>query len=192
MLIEFLFNNLIWKLYNSGPIGLSIMVVLSECYLQRLKEKCIALSFALNISPKTVKRYVDDSHARFANKQKSLQFLGILNKQDSSIQCTIEFENNQKQLNFLDITITNNGTNSYDFKIFRKPAITNVQINSNSNMARDVPISVFKGFLSRAYKICSEGYIDKEIQFLINVFTEFFILSYEFVIITSSRRNDVV
>ena len=60
----FLYNNLIWKLYNSGPIGLSIMVVLSECYLQRLEEKSIALSFVLNISPKTFKRYVDDSHAR--------------------------------------------------------------------------------------------------------------------------------
>ena len=68
----FLYINLIWKLYNSGPIGLSIMVVLSECYLQRLEEKSIALSFALNISPKTFKRYVDDSHARLENKQKSL------------------------------------------------------------------------------------------------------------------------
>ena len=76
----FLYNNLIWKLYNSGPVGLYIMVVLSECYLQRLKEKSIALSFALNISPKTCKCYVDDSHARFENKQQSLQFLEIFNK----------------------------------------------------------------------------------------------------------------
>ena len=142
----FLYNNLIWKLYNSGPIGLSIMVVFSECYLQRLEEKSIALSLALNISPKTFKRYVDDSHARFENKQKSLQFLEILNKQDLSIQYTIQFENNQKQFNFLDITITNNGTNSYDFKIFRKPAITNVQIKSNSNMAPNISVSVLKGF----------------------------------------------
>ena len=148
------------------------MVVLSKCYLQGLEEKSIALSFALNISPKTFKRYVDDSYARFENKQKSLQFLEILNKQDSSIQYIIEFENNQKQLDFLDITISNNGTNSYGFEIFRKPVITNVQIKSNSNMAPNVSVSVFKGFLSRAYKICSERYIDEEIQFLIDVFTE--------------------
>ena len=148
------------------------MVVLSECYLQRLKEKSIALSFALNISPKTFKRYVDDSDSRFENKQKSLQFLEILNKQDSSIQYTIEFENNQKQLNFLDITITNTRTDSHDFKIFRKPAITNVQIKSNSNMAPIASVSVFKGFLSRAYKIYSEHYINEEIQFLIDIFTE--------------------
>ena len=34
----FPYNNPIWKLYNSGPIGLSIMFVLSECYLQRPEE----------------------------------------------------------------------------------------------------------------------------------------------------------
>ena len=148
------------------------MVVLSECYLQKLEQKSSALSFAHNISPKAFKRYVDDSHVRFENKENSLQFLEILNKQDSSIQCTIEFENHQKQLNFLDFSITNNETDSYDFKIFRKPAMTNVQIKSNSSMAPNVSVSVFKGFLSRAYKICSERYIDQEIQFLIDVFTE--------------------
>ena len=148
------------------------MVVFSECYLERLEEKSIALSFALNVSPKTFKRYVYDSHTRFENKQKSLQFLEILNKQDSSIQYTIEFENNQKQLNFLAITITINGTNSNDRAILRKPAITNVKIKSNSNIAPSVSVSFFKGFLSRAYKIYSERYIDEEIQFLIDVFTE--------------------
>ena len=45
------------------------MVVLPECYLQRLEEKSIALSFALNISHKTFKCYVDDSRARFESKQ---------------------------------------------------------------------------------------------------------------------------
>ena len=158
----FLYNNLIWKLYNSGPIGLSIMVFLSECYLQRLEEKSIALSFALNISSKTFKRYVDDSHGRFENKEKSLQFLEILNKQDSSIQYAIEFENNQKQLNFLDITITNNGTDSYDFSIFRKPAITNVQIKSNSNMAPNVSVSVFKEFLFDVFT--ENGYERKTLE----------------------------
>ena len=148
------------------------MVVLSECYLQKLEKKSSALSFAHNISPKAFKRYVDDSHVRFENKENSLQFLEILNKQDSSIQCTIEFDNNQKQLNFSDITITNNRADSYDFKSFRKPAITNAQVKSNSNMAPNVFVSVFKGFLSRAYKICSERYIDEEIHFLIDVFTE--------------------
>ena len=39
-------------------------------------------------------------------------------------------------------------------------------------MIPNVSVSVFKGFISRAYNICSERYIDEEIQFLIDVFTE--------------------
>ena len=84
---------------------------------------------------------------RFENKQKSLQFLEILNKADSPIQYTIKFENNQKQLNFLDITITNNESDSDDFIILRKPVIMNVQIKSNSNMAPNISISFFKRVL---------------------------------------------
>ena len=32
--------------------------------------------------------------------------------------------------------------------------------------------AVFKGFLCRVHKICSKRYIDEEIKFLIDVFTE--------------------
>ena len=94
-----------------------------------------------------------------------------MNKQDLSNRYNIEFENYQKQINLLDITITN-GTNSYDFKIFKKPAITNIQIKSNSIISPNISVSAFKGFLSKAYKICSKCYIDEEIQFLIDVLIE--------------------
>ena len=92
----FLDNILTWKIYNLGPIGLSIMVIPTECYLeqkktQRLEEKSITLSSALNVSPKTFKRYVDGSHARFENKKKSLKLLEILNKQDLSMEYVAEF-----------------------------------------------------------------------------------------------------
>ena len=105
------------------------------CYLQRLEEK-YRLSFAVNVFPKTFKCYVYDNHARFENKQKFLQYLEILNR-----------------------------TDSYDFKIFRKPAITNVKIKFNSNMAANVSAKAFKMFLSRAYKICSERFIDEKFSF---------------------------
>ena len=65
-------EQLIWKLCNSGPIGLFIMVVLSDSYPQSFEEKSIALSFALNVCLKTFKCYVGDSNARFESKQKSL------------------------------------------------------------------------------------------------------------------------
>ena len=96
----------------------------------------------------------------------------MLNCQDPSIQYTIEFENENKQLNFLDITFTSAGSNSYDLKIFWKTSITNVQIKPNSNIAPHIAMGVFKGFLSRAYKICTEKHLQSEIDFLIDIFTE--------------------
>ena len=59
----FLWDNVIWNVLNSGPIGLSIMVVLSESYLQYLEKNAIELALRFDIAPKTFRRYVDDSHA---------------------------------------------------------------------------------------------------------------------------------
>ena len=168
----FLYNNAIWTLEKSGPTDLSVMVVLSECYHQRIEHISITQALTLNLAPKTFRRFVDDSHARFNNREQSLQFLDILKSQDPSIQCTIEFENENKQLSFPDVTITNTGNNSYDFKIFRKASITNVQIKPNSDIAPHIAMGVFKGFFSRAYKICTQKYLQGETDFLIDIFTE--------------------
>ena len=81
------------------------MVVLPECYLQRIEHISITQALTLNLAPKSFKRFVDDSHARFNNREQSLQFLDILNSQNPSIQYTTEFENENKQLSFLDVTL---------------------------------------------------------------------------------------
>ena len=56
--------------------------------------------------------------------------------------------------------------------MFRKLAITNVLKKPNSNMAPNISVAVFKGFLSRVYKICSKRFVVEEFQFLIDAFTE--------------------
>ena len=124
----FLWGNAIWNFLNSGPIGLSIMVVLSESYLQYLEKKAIELALTFDIAPKTFRRYVDDSHARFGSRNNATEFLNVLNSQDPQIEYTIEYENDHKELNLLDVTIRNNLNQSYDFAVYRKPAIANVQI----------------------------------------------------------------
>ena len=49
----FLWNGEIRILKNSGPIGLSFMVVLSESYVQNLEHKSTAEALTLNLAPKT-------------------------------------------------------------------------------------------------------------------------------------------
>ena len=67
------------------------MVALSESYLQHLEQKVIAEGLTIQIQPKTFKRYVDDSNARFTSKQHANTFQEILDKQDPVIQYTIEY-----------------------------------------------------------------------------------------------------
>ena len=81
------------------------MVVLSESYAQNLEHKAIAEALTLNLAPKTYRRYVDETHARFTSKEQSHKFQNILNKQDKHNQFTIEDEKEERCLNFLDIKI---------------------------------------------------------------------------------------
>ena len=107
----FLYENNLRLFQNSGPIGLSLMVVPSECHLQKIE--CNAIMEALNykIASKTFRRLVDDSHPRFQERSHVDKLLEILNKQGPAIKHTVEFENHKHSLNFLEINITNNTTN---------------------------------------------------------------------------------
>ena len=153
-----MWNNEIRILKSSGPIGLSFMVVLSESYVQNLKLKAIGEALTLNLAPKAYRRNADDTNARFEAKEQSRKFQKIFNKQYKHIQFTIDDENVKKCLNFLDIKIKNNN-GRYEFDVHRKLALTNVQIKPHSCVPPDTITRMFKGFLGRATKICSEKYL---------------------------------
>ena len=170
----FMLDNEIHCLQDSGPIGLSLMVVLAESFLQMIENKSlnIARNLPIPANPITHKRYVDDTHDRFHDKETSEAFLTILNSQEPRIKFEAEYENENKELNYLDIKIINTQKGKYDFNIYRKDAITNIQIKPESCHDDKVKYGVFKGFIARAKSICSPKYIDQEINFLTNVFVE--------------------
>ena len=170
----FLWNNQIHSLEDSGPIGLSLMVVLAESFLQTIEKRAIniAINKPIPVNPITHKRYVDDTHDRFKNKQLSEEFLKILNNQEPRIQFEAEYEDENKTLNFLDIKIINTTNGYYEFKIHRKDAITNIQIKPDSSHDEKVKDGVFKGYISRAKAICSPKYINDVINFIKQVFID--------------------
>ena len=116
--------------------------------------------------------YVDDTHDRFIDENKPVTFLEVLNKQDETITYTMEVENENKELSYLEIMSKNPGTGRYEFDIYRKKAITNVQVKPNSCHDPKILRGIFKGFLNRAFRICSKKYLDKEIEFLVKIFKE--------------------
>ena len=159
---HFRYENKIRLLKNAGPIGLSLVTVLSESYLKFLECKAIAEALTIHMQPETFKRYVDNSHAHFLSKHQANTFQDILNKEGPAIQYTIEYENENKSLNFLAINIINTINNKYEFKVHRKIAITNIHIKPTSCIDPNTIKSVFRGFLHRARSICSEKYVKEE------------------------------
>ena len=71
-------ENKIRLLENADLIGLSLMVVLFEIYLQHVERKAIAEALTKHVQTKTFKRYADDSHARFPSKHQANTFQVIL------------------------------------------------------------------------------------------------------------------
>ena len=61
----FIFDNHLGILENSGPVGLALMFVISEVFLQCLEDKAMQETLTTNLAPLPYKRYVDDSHKRF-------------------------------------------------------------------------------------------------------------------------------
>ena len=59
---------------------------------------------------------------------------------------TRRYENDNKELIFLEVTIRNNLNHSYDLAVYCKPAITKVQIKSHSNIFPDIIMENLKGF----------------------------------------------
>ena len=170
----FLWDNKIHLLEDSGPIGLSLMVVLAESFLQMIEKKALTIAKELPapVDPITHRRYVDDTHDRFKTKVQSEQFLRILNEQEPRIQFTAEYEDNNKQLNYLDTKIINSQKGKYEFNVHRKEAITNIQIKPQSCHDEKIKNDVFKGFVYRAKKICSKKYLEEEIDFIKQIFIE--------------------
>ncbi|XP_057316782.1 uncharacterized protein LOC130657802 [Hydractinia symbiolongicarpus] len=103
----FIWEDKIYLLQNSGPIGLALMVVVAEAFLQYHERNAISVALQRNppVAPKSFKRYVDDSHARFENLEEAKSFQNILDEQNDNIKYTMEIQDLTKSLQFLDLNI---------------------------------------------------------------------------------------
>ena len=139
-----------------------------------LERRPIAIGTNSNppVAPITHIRYVDDSHDRFLEQENPNKFLNILNSIDPKIQYTMEVETEDKTLNFLDIKVKNSRRGSYEYSVYRKAAITNIQVKSNSCHYEGTLNGIFKGFIHRAKSICSPGNLKGELEFLTQVFVQ--------------------
>ena len=60
----------------------------------------------------------------------------------------------------------------YEFDVHREAALANLRSKPHSCIPSDAITSIFKGFLARATRICSEKYLRAETEYLADIFCE--------------------
>ena len=114
-------------------------------------------------------RYADDIFAIVPDNLNMNEFLVKLNDFNPNIQFTLEIENNGK-LPFLDVLLIRNSSHNLDFKVYRKPTHSNTYIHAFSKHSFKIKLATISNIFLRAYNICSNIYIDEEIDYIFKSF----------------------
>ena len=115
-------------------------------------------------------RYVDDVLV-VAPKDIDLNAkLNELNAVDPNIQFTLETETNGS-IPFLDTEVVRHD-NHAKFKVYRKPTNKEDYVHYFSGHSERVKSGIVLGFFLRAFRICSEEYLDEEIRHIFSSFTK--------------------
>ena len=146
----FKWNEEFYSQIKGTPMGSPISVVLAEISMQNFEK------IAFTNCPYPIlfwKRYVDDSIT--CVKRNDLQnFFVYLNSINNNFKFTFEAESNGI-LNYLDIKIKRNNSNSLSFTVFRKEMHSGQYLNFKSNNPLSHKKCVALSLFNRAKQICS-------------------------------------
>ena len=160
----FKFNEKIYIMANGLPMGSPLSPILANIFIDELEKEIFKLEGAKFI--KTWMRYVDDIFCIWEGSNDDLiKFQNEMNSLHPKIKFTTETEIN-KQLNFLDITITRN-QNQFKFGIYRKPTTTDTLIPYNSHHTYSQKSAAFHSLIHRAFNIPLEKEeLEKELKII--------------------------
>ena len=181
---NFFYNNRHHTQKDSGPIGLSLMVTISQIWMIFTMEQAIARAKSSNLPvPRVIFIYMDDCWCLIPYRRPGLRnttnttdpavtFNDCLNAIHPRVQFTREEEVDQS-IAFLDVFVTRNSDGTFSTRIFRKPSNTNLTIKPQSCQNPTTAIACFKGELCRIHQICSsQEQIKKEVEFTLNLFED--------------------
>jgi len=148
----FEFNKCFYEQIDGLPMGSPFSGLLANIYMHNLEINNI-LNENNPFKDKIIYwyRYMDDVICLFkGNTSDSENFLKYLNSLSNRISFTKEEQ--KRSINFLDITITNK-CNNHTFKIFHKPAQSDLIIPQNSNHPWNQKMSTFHSMINRLIRI---------------------------------------
>ena len=146
----FQYDGNFYQQLHGTAMGSPVSVVVAEIVMQRLEVKALATypdrSFWY--------RYVDDILTSLKKSEK-IDFINHLNRQNPSIQFTMEPEEDGT-IAFLDCLVTRSG-NSVQTSVYRKPTSTDRLLDNSSYHPASHKSSPIKTLVKRAHMICSSS-----------------------------------
>lgn len=142
----FQFRNKFYKLSHGTSMGNPLSPIIADCYMS---------SFEMKLKndgtiPRIWWRYVDDVFA-VVNKNNVNDVLTKINEQAPTIKFTIERENENGKLAFLDLELLKIN-NKIDISVYRKPTNTKRYITSDSHCPIQQKMAAFH---SLVYRLCN-------------------------------------
>ena len=188
---DFSYNGRHHTTNNSGPIGLSLMVTVSQlwmCYTMREAIKT-AKNRMITI-PKNIFIYMDDifctitdnparpglrsssSSSSNTRPDPAALFNECLNSVHERVQFTREMEED-RSIAFLDVYITRLEDGSLSTRVYRKPSNTNIGLKAHSCQDPQTAVASFKGEICRASRLCSSPtQVIQEVKFALDLFED--------------------
>ena len=181
---DFIYNSRHHTTKDSGPIGLSLMVTISQIWMSYTMEK--ALKIAKNRGatiPRNIFIYMDDcwnsindpprrSGLRHTTPRPdpAEEFNDCLNAVHERVQFTRE-EEESRSIAFLDVFVTRKEDGTLTTRVYRKPSNTNIGLKPQSCQDPKTIVASFKGELCRCHRLCSSpDQIKKEIEFTLDLY----------------------
>lgn len=163
----FSFDNKIYKQTFGTPMGASISPILAAYVMDDLLDTVIpVLSFNLHF----IKKYVDDIILAIP-KDGTTEILDTINSYDPYIQFTIETENEENTVPFLDTKfIRSNNKITIDW--YRKPCSSGRFLNYLSYHKHTVKLNLVKQMKARVLKISDPQFHRQNLNILLKLFTD--------------------
>ena len=149
-------------------MGNPLSAVMASLFMEVLEEGPIKETIGNHV---TWLRYVDDILVILPRRTDINTLLNRLNTIHNNIKFTIEEENTENSLPFLD-TIIHRYDNSVKFSVYRKPTNKNDFIHYFSGHDHGTKTGIVIGFFLRAIRICDQEFLDEEIQYITKTFSE--------------------
>ena len=183
---DFVYDNRHHTTEDSGPIGLPLMVTVSQVWMSHTMEGAIKIAKERGHTvPRNITIYIDDCWSTIlqppqrqglrSNKptrDPAADFNDCLNAVHERVQFTREEEENNA-IAFLDVHITRLEDGKMTTKVYRKPSNTNIGLKPQSCQDPKTATASFKGELCRCYRLCSSPeQMKKEIDFALDLYED--------------------